>query len=142
MLVSVLAGALLQPLVLVAPVQDKNFYVLSLLERTPVVREIIRADSMLSRLRRTKYAAFDRAFTACGDSAGCFADTLAWTDAEVAGVQRELVDLYHRNAAVAALSDDALRRSGVAELARSRRASTRRRMTSRPTIMGSSCVRP
>lgn len=60
------------PLPLRAPVQDKNFYVLSLLE----------AD--VPRLLAAKREALHKAATECEKEAECFAAALRWTDAEMA----------------------------------------------------------
>lgn len=72
------AEPLRAPLPLREPVQDKNFYVLSLMERTRP------SDVELTRLLATKRAALHQAATACEKEAECFAAALRWSDAEMA----------------------------------------------------------
>jgi hypothetical protein len=71
------ADPLRAPLPLRAPVQDKNFYVLSLMERTPP------SDVDLKRLLATKREALHQAATSCEKEAECFAAALRWSDAEM-----------------------------------------------------------
>ncbi len=82
------------PLKLESPVQDKNFYLLSLIERTPAVRAAIRADPALGRF------AIDPA-------------TFQWTDAQIGVVSNALGKLYGASPAVKALVDGPLRDSGM-----------------------------
>jgi hypothetical protein len=71
------ADPLRAPLLLRAPVQDKNFYVLSLMERTPP------SDADLNRLLSSKRDALHKAATECEKDAECFASAMRWSDAEM-----------------------------------------------------------
>jgi len=66
------------PLPLHAPVQDKNFYVLS------VLRE------QLPRVLATKREALHKAATECEKEAECFAAAMRWSDAEMTEVAAAL----------------------------------------------------
>ncbi len=66
------------PLPLRAPVQDKNFYLLSLLERTPV------HDPDLDAIRDQKIAALWTAIGTCKLDVNCFADAMRFSDDEIA----------------------------------------------------------
>lgn len=90
------------PLPLRAPVQDKNFYVLSLMERTPA------SDVDLKRLLATKRDALHKAATACEKEAECFATALRWSDAEMNEAAAALRRAYATDA-----MGRALRRSGA-----------------------------
>jgi hypothetical protein len=82
------------PVKLESPVQDKNFYLLSLFERTPAVRNAIKADPVLGHF--------------AVDSA-----TFQWNDAQIAGASRALADLYRSSAAMKTLVDGPLHDSGM-----------------------------
>ena len=59
------AEPLRAPVRLESPVQDKNFYLLSLLERTPDVRDAVRTEPALARMAADRLAALDKAAEAC-----------------------------------------------------------------------------
>lgn len=71
------------------PVQDKNFLLLSLIERTPAVARVIASDPELAKLHEKRQ----------------------WTDAEIAAAADALKRLYDKSDAVRELTDGALRRS-------------------------------
>jgi hypothetical protein len=77
------------PLPLRSPVQDKNFYVLSLLERDPAALN----DTALDTLRAAKVLALHHAANTCALDVNCFAAAMRFTDTEialVAGVLRRI----------------------------------------------------
>src|ERR1041384_8707395 len=92
------------PLPLTRPVQDKNFYVLSLLERNPAVR----SNAALATLRAAKARALHDAVGTCALDVACFAAAMRFSDAEIDAVARALNDLH--------LDDAPLRASGTEAL--------------------------
>lgn len=82
------------PLPLRAPVQDKNFYLLSLIEKTPDVARVIANDPELTAIRRDKAEALRTDW-----------QKLRFTDAEIATAGAALRRLYK--------ADSELLRSGV-----------------------------
>src|SRR5215469_6975331 len=103
-----LRGQTRAPLPLKSPVQDKNFYLLSLIERTPDVSRAVEA--AIPNAKRDNLA---RAAESCGLELGCYAAAMKWSDAEVDSIAKSLRDLYGRNAAVKQMTDGALHDSGV-----------------------------
>ena len=101
------------PLPLHSPVQDKNFYLLSLIERLPAAKQAIQTDPELSQLAAAKRAALAQAAQACEARLACYADALKWTDSDAARAAAALTRLYRDSAAVRQLVDGPLRRSGV-----------------------------
>ena len=93
------------PLHLTRPVQDKNFYLLSLFERTPAAARAIRADAGLSALLREKGAALHRAAATCGLDDNCFASAMKFSEQEIGQAAAALRRL--------ALDDAPLRASGT-----------------------------
>src|SRR3954451_18097248 len=71
------------------PVEDKNFLLLSLIERTPAVARVLAADPDLAKLHQKRQ----------------------WSDAEIAAAADALKRLYDNNDAVRELTDGALRHS-------------------------------
>lgn len=93
-----------------SPVQDKNFYLLSLFQRTPSVRALLRRNPNLKRLTTDKVRALKQAATC--NNAGCFDDLLKFDrDAieTVAGALRGLAN----ESAFKRLAKKDLRPSGV-----------------------------
>ena len=89
------------PLHLTKPVQDKNFYALSLLERSSAVA----ADAELNAILRAKRDALHKATTTCALDSNCFAAAMKFSDAEIAQIAAALRRLR--------LDDAALRASGT-----------------------------
>ena len=108
------------PLDLRAPLQDKNFYLLSLLERTPEARQALGSDAELSKLGLMKRAGLRRTTDSCNGDASCYASALKWTDGEIAAGAQRLRELYRTNAAIQRLVDGPLLLSGMYERYRAR----------------------
>jgi hypothetical protein len=101
------------PVRLSAPVQDKNFYLLSMLERTPDVRDAVKAEPALARIAAERLAALDKAAKTCDLDLNCYAAAFQWSDAQVKDAGRALADLTRTSPAVRRLADGALRDSGM-----------------------------
>jgi len=93
------------PLPLRSPVQDKNFFLLSAIERKESVRGIIESDPELRKLREEKVKALTDAP----------ASKLRFTDDEMSTAAAVLRRLYETNAAVRELTDGVVRPSGAYE---------------------------
>jgi hypothetical protein len=104
------------PLRLRAPVQDKNFYLLSLLERSPAVLN----DSDLTALLVEKVAALRKATSTCALDCACFASAMRFSDAEITQVADDLRRLYRTNKSMRELVDGPLRASGTVRLSQSK----------------------
>lgn len=73
------------------PVQDKNFYLLSLFQRNPEVRRLLIRNRTLSRLASSKHRALRNAGKC--DDVTCFDQLLRFTDGEVETVATALMAL-------------------------------------------------
>lgn len=102
-----------QPLPLTKPVQDKNFYALSLLDRTPGVHEAIASNKVLAGLRAAKVNQLHNSPTRCLLATDCYLNALKFTGEEMGQVREELIRLYNENPAVKAMVDGPLRNSGA-----------------------------
>jgi hypothetical protein len=100
------------PLVLRDPLQDKNFYLLSSIESTPEIRDLVKGDPALARIGTGKRAALRRAQDSCAADAACYAQAMRWSDDEVAQASAALAALGI-NPAMSRFVDGALRESGV-----------------------------
>ena len=96
-----------------APVQDKNFYLLSMLERTPDVRDSVKAEPALARIAAERLAALDKAAKTCNLDLDCYTAAFQWSDAQAKDAGNALAGLYRTSAAVRRLTDGALRASGM-----------------------------
>jgi hypothetical protein len=101
------------PLVLDHPVQDKNFLLLSLLQRDSEVRRAIDADAALHQLAGAKRDAMKRAAETCADDAGCLNAAFRLSDEEISAAGDALRKLAASVTAVRNLADGALKESGA-----------------------------
>jgi hypothetical protein len=102
-----------QPLDLPSPVRDKNFYLLSVLERDSNVRQAVRASAALSRMASDRLARIDQAVKSCATDIACNAAPFEWTEEEIAQGAHALADLYTSSSALRALAAGPLRASGM-----------------------------
>jgi hypothetical protein len=107
------AEPLRAPVRLEAPVQDKNFYLLSTLERTPDVRDAVRAEPALGRIAAERLAALDKAARTCNLDLDCYAAAFQWSDVQANDAGHALAGLYRTSPAVRRLADGPLRESGM-----------------------------
>ena len=92
------------------PVQDKNFYLLSLLQRDRKARKLLNQDEVLKSLAHQKVTALTKA-TSC-DSAACFEELTRLDEREVEAVTTEFAGLASKPE-FKRLANDDMRRSGV-----------------------------
>jgi hypothetical protein len=83
-------GQAAAPLSLTHPVQDKNFYLLSLLERLPAVRAAVLRDPALSAIAAGKRGALAKAALSCEADLECYARALRFSGLEIAGADAAL----------------------------------------------------
>jgi len=104
------------PLDLHLPLQDKNFYVLSLIERDRVAAKAVEADPVLSAIRNRKAEALHKA---CGAEVDCFMTAMRFDDNEideVAGALRRLnglSDELTRSGAYVRYDDDRIGKAWI-----------------------------
>jgi DUF218 domain-containing protein len=92
------------------PVQDKNFYLLSLFQRNPAVRRLLSQDKALHQLAATKAAALKKAETC--DKVDCLDQLIRFDDSAIAAVAAELQTLANKPE-LKRLAKTDLRPSGV-----------------------------
>ena len=101
------------PLILDHPVQDKNFLLLSLIQREPAVRKAMEADPALGELARAKRDGLKRAADTCADDAACLNAAFRFSDAETSAAADALRKLAAAAPAVRAFADGTLKESGA-----------------------------
>ena len=107
------AEPLRAPVRLQTPVQDKNFYLLSMLERTPDARDAVKAQPALARLAVERLAALDKAAKTCDLDLNCYGSAFAWSGEQANEAGHALAALYRTSPAVRRLVDGPLRESGM-----------------------------
>jgi hypothetical protein len=100
------------PLRLESPLQDKNFYLFSLMERSPGVRSALKKNSVLARIAAGRTAALNEVSSSCKTEVDCSAAFL-WSDEQLAEVSQALAALYRQSPDVRAWADGELRASGA-----------------------------
>nr|MDQ3820279.1 YdcF family protein [Acidobacteriota bacterium] len=83
-------------LALLKPVQDKNFYLLSLFQRNTSIRKLLTRNKVMRQLADDKVLALKKAAT-CSD-AGCFDQLMRLNDSDIEAVATELQRLANRTA--------------------------------------------
>ena len=100
------------PVVLHNPLQDKNFFLLSAIERSPAAAALVRSDATLRGIGAAKRAAFSGAVRDCASDVPCYANALRFSADEIAQARAALGALA-KNAAMGRMIDDVLRPSGM-----------------------------
>ena len=101
------------PVALAAPVLDKNFYLLSQIEKTPDVREAVRRNAVLADIAASRVAALDKAAHECVQDVDCYLKAFRWSEEESKNAGRALAGLYDSSPAVRSFVDRPLRLSGM-----------------------------
>jgi hypothetical protein len=98
------------------PLQDKNFYLFSLLQETPAVRSALLQNPALTRITADRFAAQANLATLLNQPAANYVQYFLWTDAQIQSVADTLRALYRSNPDVRAFVSGPLRHSGTAML--------------------------
>jgi DUF218 domain len=101
------------PVKLADPVQDKNFYLLAEIKRTPAVRNALKADAALARIGATRLEALDNAAKTCNADLDCYASAFRWSEEQSVEAAQALSGLYRTSPSVRAWADGPLRASGM-----------------------------
>jgi hypothetical protein len=110
------AQAATKPLPLHAPVQDKDFLLLSMLQANPGIRSALVADEALDQLSTERQQFLTLALRTCKKNSGCTLKALVWTDEEIRAVSFALARVYKHNTSLRNLVDGDLRSSGAYEI--------------------------
>lgn len=97
-------------------VQDKNFYLLTVIEQTPEVSKILNADNALAAITKQRIATITSSITNCTDSITCFTNSLLWTEAEIDKIADEFKTLYSNKPGLVKMVKEDLRPSGYFQL--------------------------
>lgn len=101
-----------KPLSLHSAVQDKDFYLLSLLQADPEVRKVLSQDQALAQVSAEREWFLSQALQTCKENA-CRVHAALWTDEEIRLVSFALARIYKESAAVRKLVEKDLRPSGA-----------------------------
>ena len=107
------AQAVARPLPLGSPLQDKNFYLLSLLQRNAEVNRVLVADQEISEISAERRRSVERELAQCKENVACTLKGLLWNDEEIHAVSLALTRLYREDKSVHLLVDRELRSSGA-----------------------------
>ncbi len=100
------------PLAMRDPLQDKNFYLLSAIERAPEVRTLVLSDAVLGKIGSVKQTALQKLPQDCAADVACYAKAMRWSDDEIAQ-SRAALGALAGNAACGRFVESTLRSSGV-----------------------------
>src|SRR5262245_47747456 len=117
-LLTILAGVLLaqeparKPVPMAAPVQDKNFYLLSLLERSEQVHSALKSDEGLQRIHAAKLDSLKSAGK-CKPELACYTHGLLWSEEDTRVIEQSLRAVYRKSSALQEIVAGPMRRSGL-----------------------------
>lgn len=100
-----------QPLKMALPLQDKNYYLLSLLERTPAAREAIKHDETFAAMTKERWSKISSAH--CNNELDCVTGSFRWSDDQIWQGAQALTTLYRKSKAIQSLAEHELRSSGM-----------------------------
>lgn len=101
------------PFAMKSPVLDKNFYLLTLMERTPGVRAAVNSDVALHQIATARREAMDRAANSCEEDLECNTQAFRWKDSDIVEAGNALAALYRKSPAFREFIDGPLRASGL-----------------------------
>ena len=104
------------PLVSRNPLQDRNFYLLSLFQQNPAVHAALLHDPAVSKLFAERYAAQSSLRPLLHQPALAYVQPFLWTQPQIQAIGDALRTLYRTNSDLRALVSGPLRRSGTAIL--------------------------
>jgi hypothetical protein len=110
---SCFSQAIAKALPLHSAVQDKDFYLLSLLQSDPQVRRILTTSIVLKGIGTERERSLASSSRLCKGDAVCNLKALLWTDEEIGGVSLALRGIYQSNEPLRSLVDSKLRSSGT-----------------------------
>jgi hypothetical protein len=100
------------PVLLKNPVQDKNFYFFSLIERSPETSALLNEDPQLKALALRKRDAMQKAVKGCASDSACILGQFTWSEDEIGQVAQRL-DVLSHNPQLQQTLLLSLRRSGL-----------------------------
>lgn len=102
-----------KPLPLHSVIQDKDFYLLSLFQTDPEIRNALTSDKILQQITSTRQQRLKLALQICHQDLTCMLQPLMWTDEEIRDISAALARIYQSNPQVRKIIDDELQASGT-----------------------------
>ncbi|RYX87408.1 YdcF family protein, partial [bacterium] len=93
-------------------VQSKNYYLLTLLEKSPQIKKILESDPTLSKIASSKIDSLRQSLLSCKNST-CFAEKAKFTVAEISAISNSLLKLYQSDNALGLIVKQQLIPSGA-----------------------------
>lgn len=93
-------------------VQSKNCYLLTLFDEIPAVNNLLKSDSLLSRIGRDKRVQLLSVIKNCGNNVNCYTTAAKFTTAEIKEIGGQLLALYQPGNELGKLVSDHLIPSG------------------------------
>lgn len=95
------------------PVQDKNFYLLTLFQMVAEIAEVLAEDTAVAAISTERDGRLRTAAAVCGPDPDCYAEALIWTTPETEAMADELVRLFVVEAEADILIGEQMRPSGM-----------------------------
>jgi DUF218 domain len=105
--------AIPRPLPLSSPLQDKNLYLLSVLQKDAEADRALAANQEIGEISAARERSVTRALSSCKENVDCTLKAVLWTDEEIHAVSLALARLYREDKSVRLLVDRKLRPTGA-----------------------------
>jgi hypothetical protein len=102
-----------KPLPLHTAIQDKNFYLLSLLQASSEAHRSLTADKELTQIKAGQEQRLRVALRRCKESRDCTLNALIWTDEEIHSASQALARIYQKDPHFKKIVDERLQASGA-----------------------------
>jgi hypothetical protein len=96
-------------------IQDKNFFLLSMLLRNDEVRQSVFQNSVLDQYSEQKENALQQSITNCGGNASCLVNALKWSNEEIEEISIALSEMTNTSNVLNQMINEHLRPSGFFE---------------------------
>ncbi|WP_443939876.1 YdcF family protein [Pedobacter sp. MW01-1-1] len=99
-------------------IQHKNYYLLTLMQELPELKQLIANDQILQKLLNDKTSSANSALTNCAQDVSCYANAMKFSEAEISLVNERLNALYKQDNALGKVVKNHLIPSGCYGLLR------------------------
>lgn len=107
------APPLKKPLPIHSAIQDKNFFLLSVLQNDPEAHDSLTGDKALIQIKAMREQRLRMALRTCKENPTCTINALIWTDEDIRNVSLTLARIYQNNPLFKKSVDDKLQTSGA-----------------------------
>lgn len=93
-------------------VQDKNFYVLTAMQKDPIIKQILVTNKIFAKFLKAKKKEIVKNAKICGENSDCHMDAFLWKEDDIKLISKQLLELYNSNIKIKKFIQNHIRSSG------------------------------